>query len=484
VLAPLVAVLLAPAAALWRHPTPAYVLALAGVAGGFVFSLLGLLHVLEVGRQTYRLGGWEPPIGVEYVLDPLSAFVATVVSGLAFIALVYSHQTLLFEVPGKLAAYYGVALMLVLGLLGIVLTGDLFNLYVFLEIASIASYGLVAIGAKQAPFAAFRYLLLGTLGGNFYLLGIGFLYFSTGTLNMAHMAELLAETETTRAVVVGVSFIAIGLGLKMALFPLHMWLPDAYTAASSASIALISPIVTKVAAYALVRILFTVLQPDLVVQELPITTLIGWLAAIGVIWGSVMAIAQTDFRRMLAYSSVGQVSYIGLGIGLANPLALVGALLQILSHGAGKACLFLIAGGIRRRAGTDRIADFAGISRLMPWTMLALVVAALSMIGLPPTSGFFVKWYLVLGSVEAGNWAFVVVIVVSGLLNAVYFFRVLEQVYLVTPESLRVCRLTGRELPWSMLLPILALAIITLAAGLLSFVLVESVLQPAVPPGL
>jgi multicomponent Na+:H+ antiporter subunit D len=480
----LVAVFLAPVAAFSRRPSSAYYLALVGVGGGFVFALLGLLRVVDAGRQTYQIGGWEPPIGIEYVLDPLSAFVAVVVSGLAFIALVYSRQAVLFEVPGKLSAYYGVALMLMVGLLGIVLTGDLFNLYVFLEISSIASYGLVAIGSRAAPFAAFRYLLLGTLGGNFYLLGIGFLYFSTGTLNMGHMAELLTQTETTPAVVAGVSFVAIGLGLKMALFPLHMWLPDAYTAGATASIGLISPIVTKVAAYALIRILFTVLQPGLVVEGLPVTTLIGWLAAIGIIWGSIMAIAQTDFRRMLAYSSVSQVSYIGLGIGLANPLALVGALLQVLSHGAGKACLFLVAGGIRRRTGTDRIGEFGGLSRLMPWSMAALVVAALSMIGLPPTGGFFVKWYLVLGSVEAGNWVFVGVIVASGLLNAVYFFRVLEQVYLVMPEPAHVPRLSGRELPWAMLLPILALALITLAAGILSFFLVDAVLEPAVPAGL
>ncbi|GAB4243676.1 MAG: monovalent cation/H+ antiporter subunit D family protein [Thermoleophilia bacterium] len=447
------------------------------------FAIAGLIRVLDEGPQSYYLGGWPPPFGIEYVLDHLSGFMAVVVAGIAFLALAYSRRSIIFEAPGKFSAFYGVAMLLVSGLLGIVLTGDLFNLYVFLEISSLSAYALLSVGNRQAPFAAFRYIIMGTIGGTFYLLGVGYLYFHTGTLNMVDMAARLSELGTdSRAVVAAAGFITIGLGLKMALFPLHMWLPDAYTSGSSASVGLIAPIMTKVAAYSLIRVLFGVFGADYVAGQIPLTTLIGWLAAVGIIWGSVMAIAQKDFRRMLAYSSVSQVAYIGLGIGLGNPLALIGALLQVLSHAATKACLFLVAGGIRHRTGTDRIPNFVGLGRIMPWTMMATAVAALSMIGLPPTSGFFVKWYLVLGSIEAENWPFVAVVILSGLLNAVYFFRVLEKAYLEVPEF--EIERSRPELPRSMLWPILALAAIILVAGVANFILVDRILEAAVPAGL
>jgi multicomponent Na+:H+ antiporter subunit D len=215
----------------------------------------------------------------------------------------------------------------------------------------------------------------------------------------------------------------------MALFPLHVWLPDVYSYAPSAVTGLIAPIMTKVAAYAIIRMFLTVFQPHYLRDILPVTSVIAWLGAAGILYGSIMAIAQSDFRRMLAYSSVSQIGYIGLGIGLANPLGLIGALLHILNHAFMKACLFLVAGSIRFRTGRWEVSSFAGLGRKMPWTMAAFTVSALSMIGIPPAAGFFSKWYLLLGSVDAGNWIFAATILLSSLLTAVYFFRVLEQVY-------------------------------------------------------
>jgi len=277
-------------------------------------------------------------------------------------------------------------------------------------------------------------------------------------------------------VMAGAILIIVGLTLKMALFPMHIWLPDAYTYAPSAVTGLIAPIMTKVMAYALVRLFLDVFQPAYLRDMFPITSLIGWLAAAGIIVGSVMAIAQADLRRMLAYSSVGQIAFVALGIGLGNPLGLIGALLHILNHAFMKGCLFLIAGAIRYRAGTFEIPNLGGLGRRMPWTMAAFTVAALSMVGVPPAAGFFSKWYLVLGSIAAGNWLFVAVIVASSLLTCVYFFRVLEKVYLTLPSG-EVASLPVKDPPAGMLAPILLLAAGVVVLGLMNAVIVARVLE-------
>jgi len=450
-----------------------------GVLASFVFSILGLVQVLRYGTQHYYIGGWVPPIGIEYVLDHLSAFMAVIVTFIGLISVVYSRRSFLQEVPERIVPLYALVLLLLAGLTGIIVSGDLFNLFVFLEIASLTAYALIAVGGKKAPIAAFRYAILGTLGACFYLLGVGFIYFATGSLNMADVAHILPEVSDANTIIAAVALIVIGIGLKMALFPLHVWLPDAYTYAPSAVTALIAPIMTKVGAYVLIRMLLSVFSPDYLTDALPVTVIIGWLGAIGVMVASVMAIAQRDFRRMLAYSSVAQIGYIALGIGMANPLGLIGALLHILNHAFMKGCLFQVAGGIRYRTGLWEISRFAGLGRRMPWTMGAFTVAALSMIGIPPTCGFFSKWYLVLGGVDAGNWVFVAVIVFSSLLNAVYFFRVLERVYL-SPPSGDASVEQAKEPPKLMLSPTLILGAGIMILGLASIVIVNNVLEPAV----
>lgn len=464
---------------LWRRSL-AYPAALSGVAVSLATASAGLGKVLREGEQRYYLGGWPPPLGIEYVLDHLSAFMAVLVTFIGLLSVVYSRPSVLQEAPGKVVPLYTLVLLLLAGLTGIVVTGDLFNLYVFLEVASLAAYALVAIGDKRAPVAAFRYLVLGTLGASFYLLGVGFLYFSTGSLNMADVAQILPGLHDSRAIVAAAVLIIIGLGLKMALFPLHIWLPDVYTHAPSAVTALIAPIMTKVGAYVLLRMILSVFLPEYLVERLPAAFIIGWLGAAGIIAGSVMAIAQRDFRRMLAYSSVAQIGYVGLGIGLANPLGLIGGLLHILNHAFMKACLFQVAGGIRYRTGLWEIPRFAGLGRRQPLTMAAFTVAALSMVGIPPAAGFFSKWYLILGSMDAGNWAFVAVIVASSLLNAVYFFKVLEKVY--ASPAVGEAMEQATEPPREMLIPILLLAFGIIVLGLMNVVIVNHVLEPVTAP--
>jgi len=455
----------------------AYPLTLVGVATSLIASCLGLFRVLQYGAQHYYLGGWTPPLGIEYVLDHLSAFMAVIVTFIAFISIIYSRRSFLQEVPGKIVPLYSLMLLLLAGLTGIIVTGDLFNLYVFLEISSLAAYAVMAIGDDKAPIAVFRYVIIGTIGACFYLLGVGFIYFATGSLNMADVAQILPSLYGSRLIVVAAVFIVIGMALKMALFPLHMWLPDVYTYSPSAVIALIAPIMTKVGAYVLIRMLISVFLPNYLSNVLPVTLIIGWLAAIGIIVTSIMAISQTDFRRMLAYSSLAQISYVALGIGLANPMGLIGAMLHILNHAFMKGCLFEVSGAIRYRTGLWQIPQFAGLGRKMRWTMGAFTVAALSMVGIPPACGFFSKWYLVLGCVDASNWVFAAVVVASSLLNAVYFFRVLEKVYMTPPDT-DTAVVEASDPPVGMLIPILILAGGIIILGIVNAVIVTQILEP------
>ncbi len=274
-----------------------------------------------------------------------------------------------------------------------------------------------------------------------------------------------------------VALIIVGMGIKLALFPLHVWLPDAHSYAPPVVAAILAGIQIEVAAYVIVRFMLTIFQPEYFIDILPVTTIIGWVAAVGIIFGSVMAIAQKDFKRMLAYSTVAQVAYIGLGIGLANPFGLIGALLHILNHAFMKSCLFLIAGGIRYQTGLHAIPQFAGLGRKMPLMMGAFTVAALSMVGIPPMAGFFSKWYLVLGGVEANNWVFVAVILASSLLTAVYFFRMIEKLF-TTPSSSDPAVEQATEPPARILVPILILAAGIIVLGLINAFIVSHVLNP------
>lgn len=475
----------------------AYPATLAGMVIALVWSVAGLGAILTGGSISYHLGGWQPPIGIELVLDPLSAFMVVLIVSVAFLVLLHSRSSLDAELPGKEVPFFSVSLLFLTGLTGIVLTGDLFNLYVFLEISSLAGYALVAVGDKQAPVASFRYLLLGTVGATFYLLGLGFVFTMTGSLNMADVAKLLPALYSEPSIIVGFLLMISGIALKMALFPLHAWLPDAYTYAASASSALIAPVGTKVAAYVLIRLLFFVFDPSYGRETLPVAEVLCWLAAGGILFGSIMAMAQQELKRMLAYSSVAQIGYIALGLGLGTAYGLIGAVLHMLNHAVMKATLFLVAGNLRFKVGHSTIPDLNDtLRKKMPWSMAAFTVAALSMVGIPPLAGFFSKWYLVLAGIERSAWIFVGVILVSSLLNAVYFFRVLEKVYLRptvpahTSEDNHSTAETNDgaihrdEVGSSMLVPTLVLSVSLFVLGLLNTVIVNNVLKLFLPAGL
>lgn len=479
--------LLIPIVSRTRHWLAWYVTMLASLLS-VAISVFNVFRVLQEGPIHYRLGDWVPPIGIEYVLDHLAAFVMLVINCVAFLVLLHSKKSVEKELPHKRVPYYAAAVLMLCGFNGIVITGDLFNLYVFLEISSLSLYGLIASGEKQAPVAAFRYLIMGTIAASFYLLGLGFLYFKTGSLNMADVKAILPSLLDQPAIFIALTLMVLGMGIKMALFPMHGWLPDAYTYAPTTSSAIIAPTGTKVGAYVLLRVMFFVFGVTFVSKTLPIAEILTWLAAIAIIYGSIMAIAQKEMKRMLAYSSVAQIGYIGLGIGLANAFALIGAVLHVLNHAFMKACLFLVAGNFRFKLGHSNIDKFTdSLRKKMPWTMLAFTIAALSMVGLPPMAGFFSKLYLAMGTIENSAWLFLVVILVSSLLNAVYFFRILEKVYMrprVDNPGEEETGIKRDEAAASMLLPTLILAAGLIVVGLLNAFIVKGIIKFIVPAGM
>ena len=445
----------------------------------FLCATTALLRVLDTGPWHYELGGWAPPWGIEYVIDPLSAGMAMLVSFVATLVSIYADAQRRQLPEGRSGLFDSLFLLLVAGLLGIVVAGDMFNLYVFLEVASLAAYGLLSTGGTRAVVATFRYLLLGTIAASFYLLGVGYLYAMTGTLNMADLTTHVPTIVGTAPFGVAVTFIVLGLAIKMAVFPLHAWQPDAYAYAPAAVTGFMAAVMSKVSAYALFRILYFVLRAEGAAAQ--IISVMGWVAIAGAVAGSVMALAQTDVRRMLAYSSVSQMGFILFGFSLLNPDALTGALLHIVNHAVMKGCLFLAVGVIVWRTRAVTVNGFSGMSQRLPWTSAVFTLAALSMIGLPPTAGFFSKWYLLRGAVDASAWAFVATLVFSSLLSAVYFFRLIERMYFFTPSDEGVRRARLFEVPIGMLGPVVTLGAAVLLLGLLSHPIVVTVVRAALP---
>jgi multicomponent Na+:H+ antiporter subunit D len=449
-------------------------------------SVNTLLSVIHNGTIHYKLGDWPPPFGIEYVIDHFNAMMLVVVSGISLLVAIYSFRSVERELPKKIDYFYTVFLLQVTGFLGIVITGDLFNLYVFLEIASLAGYALIAVGEDGAPYACFRYIVMGTIGACFYLLGVGYIYIDTGTLNMADVHKLLVGVEHSTVVTTAVAFMLAGFAVKMALFPMHLWLPDAYTKAPSASSALIAPLMTKIAMYVMIRVLFDVFGASWSIGMISLTDVLAWAGVIAIFAGAIMALAQTDFKRLLCYVVVAEVGYIVGGMGLANTPGMKGAILHILNDAVMTVGLFTVAGIIVQRTKSHNLSDFKDLFPKMPLTMAALVITGLSVIGVPPTCGFFSKWYLIQGAVQAGHWAFVVALLFSSLVNVILFFRVFEIGYGYKAEVHGHSHGAGSdtailEAPLSMLLPTMAVALAILLIGFYNQSIVSNIINFAVP---
>lgn len=396
-------------------------------------------RVASAGPISYALGAWPPPWGIEYRVDALSAFVLVAVSLTASFVAPYAYRSIAAEVTrDRQYLVYAMYCLALAGLLGIAITGDAFNLFVFLEISSLASYVLVAVGPRrQALVAAYQYMLMGTVGATFYVIGVGLLYLMTGTLNLVDMAERLRAVEDVRPLLAALAFITVGIGLKLALFPLHQWLPNAYAYAPSMATAFLAATATKVSVYVLLRYYFTVFDPVPLFGRLPTRELFVALSMAAMVVGSLVAVFERDVKRLFAYSSVAQIGYITLGIGIDNQASLTGSIAHLLNHGVAKGAVFLLLGGVALRVGSAALTleHLAGLGRRMPLTAFGLTLAGLSLIGVPGTAGFVTKWYLVVGALERGWWWVVAAIVASSFIAVGYVWRLVEAAYLRAPAS-------------------------------------------------
>jgi multicomponent Na+:H+ antiporter subunit D len=398
-------------------------------ASGGSFGMAGYIAYLASvqGKFTYHLGGWAPPFGIELMADPITAFLLLTFSGISFVVLLFAYDVLPQEIKPKVVTrYHALYLVLLAALLGIVMSNDFFNVYVFLEISSIAAAALVAVnGDKLAMEASIKYLIMSTLGSGTVLMGISGIYMVTGYLNLDFIARGLpaAFAQYPLTVLMTLAMLVVGIAVKAALFPLHVWLPDAHGSAPTSSSAILSGLVVKVYIAVLLKLLYRVFPLEFV-RTLPLQGSLLVMATLGIFVGSILAIRQKDIKKMLAYSTVAQVGYVFLGIGLFSEKAMIGAILHVFNHAVMKSMLFLSAGLLIKYSGRRKISDLAGLGSTYPLPMIAFSVGALSMVGIPPLSGFMSKWYLGLGALEANQLFFLLVLLISSLLNGFYYLPI------------------------------------------------------------
>lgn len=430
----------------------------------FAISVLIFADVASGQGMSYEMGGWEPPWGIEYKIDSLNSLLLVIISAMAVLTLGYARKSIAEEIAEpRHPLFFTVFLLCLAGLMGIVITGDAFNLFVFLEISSLSTYILISFGKdRRSLTAAFQYLIMGTIGATMLLIGIGFLYMMTGTLNMADLAERLPAVMDTRTVQAAFVFIVVGLSIKLALFPLHIWLPNAYGYAPSVVTIFLAATSTKVALYALIRFVFTVFGAEFSFGGMPLQFILMFFAVLAVLSGSLSAIFQTNIKHVMAYSSIAQIGYMVIGIALMSVAGLSASILHIFNHAIMKGCLFMAIGCVFYKHGSARIEDFKGLGQTMPFTMAAFVIGGLGLIGMPLTAGFISKWYLVIAALGHGVAGIVIIacVMLGSLLAVAYIWRIVEIAYFQAPDKAE-----RAEAPLGLLIPTWILALATLYFG-------------------
>ena len=449
-------------------------------------SLL-VLAVASVGQsRVYEIGKWSIPLGINLVLDGLSSLLLLAISVVSSAAMLFSARYM--EQYTAKSKYLCLFMLMVAGMNGVVLSGDIFNLFVFMEIASLASYALVAFGCEHEELeASFKYMVLGSIGSIFILFAVALVYGNTGSLNMAYICKAIQGTGLNKGLTFALGLFIVGFGLKAALVPFHAWLPDAHPSAPAPISAMLSGVIIKsLGVYALARVVFNVFG-----VSVPIGWLLMALGLLSMVAGAVLAIGQWDLKRLLAYSSISQVGYVILGIGLGGliiardgnvawaSLAILGGLFHLVNHAVYKSLLFLTSGSIQMSTGTRQLKEMGGLAGKLPFTRASCTVASAAIAGIPPFSGFWSKLILVIAAIQAHFYWVAAIIVFVSLCTLIMYLKVQRYVFLgELPENLQEIK----ENRGSMLVAMLLLTCLCVLMGLLLLVpsLRSSILEPAV----
>lgn len=461
--------------------------AVATLLANLTVLVLLVMAVMTIGHsEVYKVGKWPIPLGINLVLDGLSILLLLTISVVSFAAMLFSAKYM--EQYTAKPKYLSLFLLMVAGMNGVVLSGDIFNLFVFLEIASIASYALVGFGCEHEELeASFKYMVLGTVASMFILLGIALVYGNTGSLNMAYISKAIQYNGLNVGLTFALALFIAGFGLKAALVPFHAWLPDAHPSAPAPISAMLSGVLIKaLGVYALVRIIFNVFGLSVAISWVLIT-----LGVLSMVIGVFLAVGQWDFKRLLAYHSISQMGYVILGIGMGAlilarggdakiaALAILGGLFHLINHAVFKSLLFLTSGSVEMSTGTRQLKQLGGLVEKLPLTRTTCTIASASIAGIPPFNGFWSKAIIVLAAAQARFWGLAVVTIIVSLVTLISFLKIQRYIFLgELPENLQ----NVKENKGSMAAAMILLATLCVLMGLL--LLVEpwrqSILDPAV----
>lgn len=436
-----------------------------------VFSVVFGRRMLAGGPVLQQLGWLNEPVHILLALDGFSLFMLFTISLISLCVSLYSINYM--EHYGSKAVYYALFLIMITGMNGLVLSNDLFTMYLFLEVAAVASYGLVAFGLGQDELeASYKYLMLSAVASALVLFSITLLFGLTGSLDLGGMASGLKTPGNPGIAVLCAALFFMGFGLKAAIVPFHAWLPDAHPSAPAPISAMLSGLLIKVSGlYALTRVLFQVfgMNPAL-------STVLLYLGAVSILVGALLALRQNDIKRMLAYSSISQIGYILLGIGLGTPMGILGALFHLFNHASGKALLFLNSGSVEQATGTRSLDKMGGLAKRMPFTAATSVVGSLTIAGVPPLAGFWSKLIIIIALFEANHTGFAVIAVLASVLTLWYYLLMQRRAFF---GKLNEAWNGVKEAPFWMTVSTVALALICIAAGLVPSFMMKTWLKPA-----
>ena len=399
-------------------------ISLVSMTFAMVLAFVNLIFVIKNGEYLYRIGHYNAPYGIEFRIGIIEAMMGLLFTFISLMIIWYSIYSIEKEIKeSKVGLYYLLINILIGALLGVVYSNDLFNCFVFIEVGTLASCGTIIVKDKKENIkATMKYLIMSCLGSGLVLMGIAYLYSMTGHLNISYIHDEIIKSYLSYpdAVLISIVLFIIGLGVKSAMFPLHNWLPDAHSNAPSSSSAILSSLVLKAFVLLMIKILYRVFGME-ILNHYSVLNIVLILGSLGMIMGSVFAIFQKNIKRVIAYSTVAQMGYIFLGIGLGSDIGVSIAIFHIIGHALTKSALFLLVGAMIEQTGHKTIEHLKGIGKEMPLTMGLFSIAALSMIGIPVLPGFISKWYLSLAAIAAGETILILIILLSSLLNAVYY---------------------------------------------------------------